>query len=243
MAEIRLINKIQINIDYEFLNKIIGLSELPSGKILLLLYDNALGFNNLGITIPKSIVEYEWCPDFFINFLEYDWSCAIAISEKVCKMYHDYKAYFTYLLGHELGHAKICLLDEELHIHACLVRNYIRCASKNKIKYLFQMPEEIICDKLGVFIAENIFSREMFTKELHKLKEKMHKDYELQIENLLNLSSQKKIDKNILRKQIIDLSLPFKKELIEYWRIDTKDEGNRLAKLVRNQDFDSLFEY
>ena len=38
-------------------------------------------------------------------------------------------------VGHEFGHAYICLSDITLHIHCCLIHDWIKPASKNAIQY------------------------------------------------------------------------------------------------------------
>ena len=238
MAKLIYINKVQIKFDTDLLETILDLAILPSGKILLVLNNGPLTFNNLGVCIPKSLLKYSRGERVFNPYEDDHWDCGIAISKKACFLKQHFPAYFVYLLGHELGHAYICLSNITIHIYSCLIQNFIVNASNNVISQWHELPHEIRFDQFGIYIAEKIFSREILNKEIFKLlsmqdcKDKPRLKKMLQLSASLNLKG--------LKNELIKFSIPYKNELINLWKIDKlKNKNLSLVNLIK--DYEELF--
>jgi hypothetical protein len=237
MAIIRLINKTDIQIDESYIDRIASECELPSGGIVLFFSNNALPDNLQGCCVPRQLIHLQ--PDF--KFLCNDsfgqWDCCVAISQKQCREAKLYPAYFTYLIGHEFGHVKLCMLDISLHIHSCLIREFIKCASNGVISMEHQIPHEKRCDQIGVFSSINIHSREKLSSEIEcKLKNTCLDEARLKF--LLKLMPRNDLDG--LRDESIAVSMPYKDKLIELWKKHHNEYGrNSLASYIN--DYEILF--
>lgn len=239
-ADYILFNKSGIEFGEDFLNRIFKLSDLPKDRLLLTFKSCPLPNYNLAITAPKKVYfAINDCGSLF-KYKDIGWDCGIAFSLKACRFFNRFPAYFVYLIGHEFGHAHICLHDEALHVHYCLIQDFIHDASGGRIKSYHELPHEILFDQYGTFIAENIYSRKQLNLEIEEmLKEQDCKD-RLRFEQMLELTSTN--DLSDLRESLIKFSLPYKNELIELWKKDHDDKGSKsLASFIN--DYDQLFEY
>ena len=208
MAKIILIDKSKIKFDLNFLKKIIEVANLPTSQILLVFNNCPLFNHNLGIAVPRNLYFSIRDRGFFFEYKDRDWDCAIAFSEKACNKFEHYPAYFVYLMGHEFGHAHICLKDEALHIHYCLIQEFIQDASNDIIRECYKLPHEILFDRFGIYIAEQIYSREKLNIEI----EEMLKDPECKDHDRLNqmLKMKSTNDLSHLRNDLISFSIPYK---------------------------------
>jgi hypothetical protein len=163
MHQIILIN--ESDVELNLLERVIEGAGLPESKILLILSDGYLPDGLLGCSLPRALVEYENSIGIFKPYLNEKWDCVVALSKKACDYRHSHEGYFVYLLGHELGHAHICICDITTHIFSCLIQSRIREASKDKVTQWHEIPHEKCFDQFGMFIAESLFSRDQIHSE------------------------------------------------------------------------------
>ena len=147
--------------------------------------------NDQGVCIPKELEE-DNKNRFGLLFKEikYSWDVFNAFSKKSSLLYEKYPAYFSFLIGHELGHTKICLLSIALHIHCLLIQYYIEKASNNEISKCHQLPFERSCDQFGIYIAEKLFTRSKINNEIHMLLDNKECKNPKRMEILLSLNLQ-----------------------------------------------------
>ena len=160
MIEVLVKNKSGV-IYEEDISKIISIIAkgfLADGKIVMVFGGDDTG--SLGECMPRSILKYTGRGQFFQEFLDDNWDVGIIIYPKAYYYYKNYPAFFAYLLGHELGHAYVCLTDIQLHLFYCLIQDYICEASNGKVRRWDQLPHEILFDQYGLYIAELIYLRE-----------------------------------------------------------------------------------
>lgn len=215
---------------------------LIEGKIVLVLTDE-LDEKSLGECIPKNLMEYAGRESFFREYSNVKWDVGIILYPKGFKYFLDYPAFFTYLLGHELGHAYVCLKDQHLHLFYCLIEEVIIEASNEKVKRWDQLPHEVLFDQYGLFIAELLYSREEINRQMEMIVKISDYGDKERLNKLLSLSAS--CDFSKLRSDLIQFCLPFKENLIRLWKEDAKkatlENELAIAQLVTN--FELLFEY
>lgn len=221
MGNYEIVNKASIHI--HDIDSIIRKAKLPNGKLLLIFNDFKFG-RYYGATIPRILLDHEFSYRAFIPYKDKIWDCGIDMSPSICKLREAYPAYFTYILGHELGHAHVCLTDAGLHVHSILIQD-IGKIPEGRIKYNCQLPHEILFDQFGIYIAEQFYPRYQLNKEIKELPKILGNNYDsMRFELLLSLSSTNEIDNQKLRNELVDISKPYKKELIELWKADEDPE-------------------
>ena len=240
MAIVTLNNKVKIDIDNNFLEELCFYAKLPNGSILLVLHDNTLPDNLQGICVASQLINFasEYtgicsCPN------SARWDCCVVINRKWCISRDEFPAYFTYLLGHEFGHAYICLLDISLHIHSCLIHDWIKPASKSVIQYEHELPCEQLFDQFGKYLSFKLHGDKKLEREINSLKERVNNIEKSRLEMIQTLAPRSEL--NGLRKSIVDFSKAYKNELIQYWKDDYEKRGSdSLTSLI--SDYDELFE-
>lgn len=239
MANYVIKNKTQLVFTNKFFERIEDLANLPKGGVLLVLNDGPLVNDRYGQCIPRSFLHYTPHSRYvFDQYTNISWDCGIAISQEICLMKNDYPAFFAYLLGHELGHASIVLSDLTLHIHSWLIEYFIREASDNVISKWHELPHERLFDQFGIYIAENLFSREKLRRELTQ--RLTMPDCCDQARLRLMLTLQGTNDLSILREELIDFSKPYKTKLIKLWKGHVAKEGEK-SIACQIEDYESLF--
>jgi hypothetical protein len=242
LALVTLKNNENIDIEKDFFEQFCSYGNLPKGSILLVLHDNSLPGKNLqGVCVTSQLIcfasEYRYicsCSD------STKWDCCIAIDRKWCLSRDKFPAYFTYLLGHEFGHAYICLSDITLHIHHCLIHDWIKPASKSVIQYEHELPSEQLFDQFGKYLSFKLHGDKKLEHEINLLKKTANNIEKLRLKMIKELDP--KNDFTGLRKSIIEFSKPYKSELIQCWNEDYENRGSRsLTSLI--SDYDELFEY
>lgn len=238
MATITVENRAQINLEKGFLDRVIELANLPSGTILLIFHDGGIGDRYCG-TIPKSLIKYAKSLAVFNLYDDKSWDCWVILSKEACDHKEKYPAFFTYFLGHELGHAYVCLTDLRLHIFSCLVDMFIGDASNNKLTMNYEVPHEKRFDQFGIYIAEHIFSRDKLNDEImYLLKDPDRKDHQ-RLEAMLSLTSTNMLDG--LKDELISLTTPYKDKFIELSKQNIVNRhGNSIASEI--DDLETLFE-
>jgi hypothetical protein len=100
-----------------------------------------------------------------------------------------------------------------------------------------QIPHEKRCDQTGVFLSSNIHSRDKLSSEIEcKLKNTCLDEARLKF--LLKLVPRN--DLNGLRDELIAVSIPYKKKLIELWSKHYNEYGqNSLASYIH--EYETLF--
>ena len=152
-----------------------------------------------------------------------------------------YPAYFTYLVAHELGHAKIYLADLLLHVHASLIEAHIGEASDKKVTKWIQFPHEIKTDQFGIYIAERIHGKERLDEDILAILESGQDKDPDRLHYLMSLDGCSHFEG--LREELVELSLPYRSELMAIWQREgakSTQENPLLAETVR--DPASLFE-
>ena len=237
MNQIILINK--FNIDSNLIERVIEAAGLPEAKILLILSDGYLLNGLLGCCISRSLVKYENSIGIFKPYLNEKWDCVVALSKKACDYRLSHEGYFVYLLGHEFGHAHICISDITTHIFSCIIQSRIREASKDKVTQWHEIPHEKLFDQFGMLISESVFSHEQVYSEIKSLiKVPECKDKERLDMMLSLLSPFEGFDG--LRNELISFALPYKDELIRLWKDElSTTTTSTLLELI--DDFDELF--
>lgn len=242
MATIKLYNMVNIKIEKEYIDAILALSNLPSGSVSLVLHDSSLPDGNQGVCVAQELLHFD--PEYNSIFCGQNstmWDCGIAIARKWCEKRQKYPSYFTYLLGHELGHAYICLSDINLHIHCCLIHLCIRPASDDRILFPHELPDEQLFDQFGKYLTSKLHHG---TDELDREIEIISKSAdEIEKNNLVQLKRLAPSNEfSNLRKRMIDFSMPYKSALIHCWKeLVRRDGSNSIASLFH--DYEALFIY
>jgi hypothetical protein len=212
------------NVDEKFVLKIIAQADLNKVAILLRLMGFSLPEEDAGNTLPRSLLKYEQDFHIFDNYLDIDWEIGIAISKKNCLLYNSFPAYFSYLLGHELGHATVCMNDLDLHVFYCLIQNYIKIASAENITNWHELPHEIIFDQFGLYIAEMLFGRKIVDYEIELLLKDPFRDDLDRLKLMLTLRGSKDLGR--LRTDLLDFIKPHEGKLKESWEESVRLLGN-----------------
>lgn len=203
------------NVDEKFVLKITDQAGLNKGTILLRLMRGSLPDNDAGTILPRSLLKYDKDFHIFDNYLDLDWEIGIAISKKNCLLYNSSPAYFSYLLGHELGHATVCMNDLDLHVFYCLIQNHIKIASAGNVTMWHELPHEIIFDQFGLYIAEMLFGRKIVDYEIGLLLKDPSRDDLDRLKLMLTLRGSKDLGR--LRADLLDFTKPYEGRLKESW--------------------------
>ena len=196
--------------------------------------------DNQGACVPKQFIE-----NFSPHYLDIcdcpessRWDCCITISSEQCNLREQFPAYFTYLVGHEIGHARICLEDIGLHKHCCLIDSFIYYASGSRIQPS-ESPHEQLFDKFGKYLSSKLHDP---NKIGHEIEEKLSLGIDKDTDRLVFIrDTYPSDDFSGLREKLLVFSRPYKNELLECWNEDIQINGERsLVKLVEN--YDKLFE-
>ncbi len=231
--------KTRLSFTDDFIESVENLANLPAGSILLVLNDGPLVSNRYGQCIPRCLLHYTRdSKRVFDPYINLNWDCGIALSQETCQIKAYSPAFFTYLLGHELGHTYICLSDITLHIHSWLIEYFINEASDNTISKWHELPHEVLFDQFGMYIAENLFSREQLQKEITQKLEMPDCCDQERLKLMLTLKGNNNL--NELREKLIDFSKPYKTKLIKLWEEHVAELGEKsLAHQIG--DYESLF--
>jgi hypothetical protein len=212
MCSIIIENISAIDLDNEFLLRIVKQSNLPTGKLLLILSNNGLG-NRYGACIPRCTLKYTASGSVFRSFKERSWDVSVALSKDVCAEQAIYPAFFTCLLGHELGHAYTCLTDLELHILTCLIDMFIRGASDDAVTMCHQTPHEKRYDQFGINIASQAFTRDKLNTEIEELLKDTIREDHTRLKDMLSLQATQSLIN--LRQESIAFIRPYKEKFLQ----------------------------
>ena len=244
MAVIKIRNNANIDIgdEREYTQTLSNYTNLPKEGFIFLFFLDHLLPNKQAVCVPKSLLYLSGWPYSHIvdgnDFLD-PWDCYIAISRKWCERKEKYPAYFTYLIGHELGHAKFCLSDLDLHKFYCLIELYFRKNFRHDKIDCHKLPHEKRFDKFGIYISQKFYQRSELNAEIESL------IHEPDCEDRDRLKWMKETDGSCnlkgLRKELIDFSVLYKPDMISFWEKEKKKKGDKsLTSKIDN--FENLFE-
>jgi|GEM_PF-3597615 hypothetical protein len=230
------------------INEIKSIDSLPDVKILLVVVDREYVSNNkpeeatLGEATSKEIyLKYNPRLTGYIDYCNVtDWEYAILISNKLWEMRNEYPAYFTYLLGHELGHVIIMSTDKDFHILSCITYDYLGNCNKNIKNY--ELAFEEACDEFGKYVSELIHSKDKLNDELEKLITSDNVKNFGRLKNLMKLSGTEAIDTNKVKNDLIKFCQPYRDCLITVWKKEkVRSIEYNLNKIVEEvDDFEKL---
>jgi len=228
-------------IEQNLIKKVLEISKLPDGRMLLIFSDGYLFNGLLGCCIPRSLVKYEPSIGIFKPYLNEKWDYVVALSKIACDYRATHEAYFVYLLAHEFGHAHVGINDITTHIFSCIMQSHIREASKDKITQWHELPHEKLFDQFGLLVARSIFSNDQVYSEIKSLTEIPECKDKERLEVMLSLPPFKGFDS--LRKELISFALPYKDELIRLWKKERSDlsKSNISSILELVNDVDEMF--
>lgn len=203
---VRLRNRVKPKVDEQFLEKIFSESELSkykSDRELLLILDNKDGFGcgpkKRGATYPSIVFDTKdsapgykpsnnvtacrevetYCKvmDAIDLRQKYKWDAVVYVPKITTKKWKDFRAYFAFVLGHELEHVK--MIREKLGFHLCaswLCQYNANIFKEGGVDYKplkhYDFPWERHCHKGGKRLAQDVCGQEEFDKCLEKLMRK-----------------------------------------------------------------------
>ena len=198
------------------IERIVSASNLPSENLLLVVGVDYMAENCadlLGMCIPRLAL------DTIGNCLRTQgrrslpWDAGVALSSKACDHYNSYPTFFAQLLGHELGHAALCLTDPVLHIYSTFI--YYNWAYKGEKISRNKFPPERRFEQYGIAVAQDVYSREKLEQEVKELLTKDRKDKNL-LSDLLDLAGC--MDLKGLKEELVLFASQRKEPLIQKWQ-------------------------
>jgi hypothetical protein len=239
LADVYFHNRSGLPINPDQIDTLVSEAMLPPGRVALVFDSASLPGELQGSCTPKMLSRFSPSYSRICNEnVSNDWDVCVAFSKQACLQYREFPAYFSYLIGHELGHARICLSDPALHIHCCLIQEHIKTASKNKISMWHELPHELRFDQFGIYLSERLWSRSKLNEELKVLLHRPDCRDRPRLEMMLSLASRADLDQ--IRDELVSFSLPYKDGLIASWEKEKRERGtNSLTSLI--VDYDALF--
>ncbi len=242
MAKVALHNL--ADLDVPELSDMVEAARLPNGRILLVLTPRSSDEGYQGVCLVREHLHYALSMRRYIpreTWTE-NWDCGVVLFRKACEFSRTHPAYFAYLLGHELGHARLWLEDRELALLCALVAPpVIYEASKGVVSQGYQLPYEQAFDRFGLWIAAEVYSKERLRDEIATLLgDPECKDADRL--RFLMASEGADLPAN-LKEEVVSFARPFKAGIVREWRkrielAKKPPNGVCLADLV--DDWDSL---
>ena len=131
-------------------------------------------------------------------------------------MQAEYPGYFAYLLAHEFGHASTVLTDLGLTIYEELLRISIHKVAPHRRWRWDELPHEILYDRFGIAIAEELFGRSALEREFASIIGRGLVGDVPRLENALNLGPTK--DLSSLQQELALFAAPYKDDLLRFWQ-------------------------
>lgn len=191
------------------INKMVNCANLPNSKLLLAVGDEDIeGNSNLGEFVPREYLDDVEESALRISHRKDErWSIGIVIYKKASDLFDEYPSLFTFLLGHELGHAKAYLANKDSHPFGCLIRHFIRDISEDEISDPLQLPHEIAFDKFGKYISETVYGSDRVTAEVNNYLKRTSDD-PYGFKNIANIISSDNMDD--IMHELILFAKPYK---------------------------------
>jgi hypothetical protein len=212
--------KIQIenktNIPTGLVERIVSASNLPSGRVLVIIGTDQMVRNaeEYGQCIPKYARDSQRCCLRTSAVRDLDWDAVVLLSTKACKYYDSHPAFFAELIGHELGHAFLCVTEPVLHFYCTFIcRNF---CGKWKIPWN-EFPHERRFEQYGKAIAERTYSREQLEKEVEDLLSDEKRNDAIVLGDLLRVKSH--MDLSGLKEEVVEFVAHYggHEQIIQLW--------------------------
>lgn len=235
MARVALIN--DAGIDTERLGRIVEAADLPVGDIRLIVGDSKLTEDLQGVCIARPHARYAGNLHGLEDHLGESWDCGVIIGSHWAGREHEFPAYFAYLVGHELGHAKTVLGNLTLTVYEDLILRYVQRASGKGGWRWDDMPHEIRYDRFGKAVAEEVHGRGALEEEIQGILARGLSSDESRLRKLLGLDGTK--DLADLQGELAEFARPYRSEFLELWE---EDRANGRLKIAPGLDFDWLWQ-
>jgi hypothetical protein len=220
MARIALDNPAKVSV--QAIEAVCMAADLPVGKVQLLMGSSRLVGDYQAATYTRRLISGKVNLSGLEDYLKVDWDCAVVVGELWAKSQPEYPCYFSYLLGHEFGHASTALTEVGLTVYEILLQDFAKTATKGAVTRWDQMPHEAIYDQFGIAIAESIHGREAIEEEFGRIAAAGLSNDVPRIEKVLTLTPSK--DLSNLREELASFSLPYKDDYIKLWE-DARRQG------------------
>jgi hypothetical protein len=143
------------------------------------------------------------------------WQFGLALSLRTCGFANSNRAYFAYILGHELGHAHVAIADPSLHVYCSFLDHHIREASGGRVTMWHELPHEQAHDRFGIAIAEELLGRHRVESDFRQLLTDDSRRDRQRLTATIALEPQR--DYSRLREQLVTFARPFASELEALW--------------------------
>jgi hypothetical protein len=94
-----------------------------------------------------------------------NWDCAVVIASRTTDWFARYPEFVTWIIGHELGHARLAIQDLEAY-NLC---RFVGEALRSVISDWRYLPDERLCDQFALHVAEGVHSRDVAHAALQDL--------------------------------------------------------------------------
>jgi hypothetical protein len=196
------------------LDEIVGAANLPSGTVCLIVGDPDLGDAHQGLCVPRRYVQVLGNIGGLEHHLEDAWDCGVLIHPKWAVRQASYPAYFAYLLGHELGHAKTALSDPGLVVMEALIFD-VPAVSGRDGWHQADLPHERRYDQFGLAVADQTHGLAALHQEVQSLLASGIEQDEERLKRMLTLEPRLGLDG--LWEELAEFSLPCKQALVDKW--------------------------
>jgi hypothetical protein len=227
--------KIQIEnrtkIPTKMIECIVSNSILPAGEVLLFVGQDEMAgnANDFGQCIPRLAQNLQGSCLCTSAFRDLDWDAGILLSTKACDYYYSHPAFFAELLGHELGHAALCLIDPVFHAYCTFICNNFR--GKWRITWN-KFPHEKRFEQYGKAVAEATYSHEQLEKEIKNLLLEKNRNDRIILCDLLDLECC--MDLTGIREGIVEFVSRHggHEQVIQLWNEDHRESIQENSKSI-----------
>lgn len=229
VAEVKLINSLQL--PAEDVHAVVARAKLPPGTLVIILDDSLLQPTFQAVTIPRAHIRFADNLAGLENTLQEPWDCGISIGPFWSRRQGEFPAYFAYLLGHELGHAKTVLTSLELTSFEDLITRCIRHVSHGHYSRWDDLPHEILYDQFGISIAQQLYGREILETEFATIIDRELVDVP-RLRKILSLEPSD--DLSGLKEALAAFAAPYRDELLGVWREMKASHSPGATRLIDN---------
>lgn len=226
MVNIVVVNVVEL--PSAIIDAVVSAAQLPDAEIILLVGDPLLANDFQGLTVARRFVAGAANLYGLENCLDVPWECGVTIGRQWAERHRAFPAYFSYLLAHELGHAKTYLSDPLTAAYETFITSHFRAAGCNTTQW-HDLPQERRCDQFAKAIVHELHGPELFLQELSELTQAVLGALE-RLEFLVGLAARKDLEG--LRADLAEFALPCKERLIEIWKGARQLHGHHAAQYI-----------
>lgn len=158
-----------------------------------------------------------------------NWDCEVALSSDTASRASTHPAFFSQILAHELGHARVAVTDPALHVYSSFV-DFMATQLSLGVLLHHELPHEAAHDRFGVWVAEAVLGRSSLKRDVSLLlAEPSRRDYQ-RLRSYLTLSPRGNHD--TLRREIAAFATPFASEFVSAW--------DHLGRIAEGRNVESL---